>query len=59
MLNEARGFNVLKAELMNISEEKAERHYGEHKALEISSNMIHASDSIESAEREIGIFFGQ
>jgi len=27
-------------------------------ALDVASNMIHGSDSVESAEREIGLFFG-
>jgi nucleoside-diphosphate kinase len=106
---EKKGFQLVGAKLMNISEDLAKEHYGEHKerpffgelvdfitsgpvfamvwegkdviltarnmmgktnpaeaapgsirgdyAVQVSNNIIHGSDSAESAEREIGLFF--
>ncbi|MFC7370514.1 nucleoside-diphosphate kinase [Fictibacillus iocasae] len=106
---EKKGFKLAGAKLMNISEELAKEHYGEHKerpffgelvefitsgpvfamvwegkdviatarfmmgktnpaeaapgtirgdyAVQVSNNIIHGSDSPESAVREIGLFF--
>lgn len=106
---EKKGYNLVGAKLMNISEELAQEHYGEHKerpffgelvefitsgpvfamvwegenvistarfmmgatnpaeatpgtvrgdyAITVGENIIHGSDSPESAEREIGLFF--
>ncbi|MCM3718932.1 nucleoside-diphosphate kinase [Fictibacillus phosphorivorans] len=106
---EKKGFQLVGAKLMNISEDLAKEHYGEHKdrpffgelvdfitsgpvfamvwegkdviltarnmmgktnpaeaapgsirgdyAVQVSNNVIHGSDSAESAEREIGLFF--
>ncbi|WKB37129.1 nucleoside-diphosphate kinase [Terrilactibacillus sp. S3-3] len=106
---EKKGFKLVAAKLMVISDELAERHYGEHKGkpffgelvqfitsgpvfamvwegddvirqarkmmgatnpgesdlgtirgdfgIHVSHNIIHGSDSPESAEREIGLFF--
>ncbi|MFC2948311.1 nucleoside-diphosphate kinase [Virgibacillus sediminis] len=106
---EAKGFKLVGAKLMTISDELAEKHYGEHKdkpffgelvdfitsgpvfamvwegedviltarammgktnpkeaasgtvrgdyGLTVGKNIIHGSDSAESAEREIGLFF--
>lgn len=108
---EQKGFKLVGAKLMNISNELAENHYGEHKerpffgelvdfitsgpvfamvwegenviltaremmgktnpqeaapgtirgdfAVTVSKNVIHGSDSAESAEREIGLFFNE
>lgn len=108
---ERKGFKLAGAKLMNISNELAEQHYGEHKerpffgelvdfitsgpvfamvwegegviltaremmgktnpadaalgtvrgdfAVTVGKNIIHGSDSAESAEREIGLFFDQ
>ncbi|GGB52010.1 nucleoside-diphosphate kinase [Fictibacillus barbaricus] len=106
---EKKGFQLVGAKLMNISEDLAKEHYGEHKerpffgelvdfitsgpvfamvwegkdviltarnmmgktnpaeaapgsirgdyAVQVSNNIIHGSDSAESAVREIGLFF--
>ncbi|HLR65104.1 MAG TPA: nucleoside-diphosphate kinase [Pseudogracilibacillus sp.] len=106
---EAKGFKLVGAKLMQVSEALAEEHYGEHKerpffgelvdfitsgpvfamvwegeevisvsrnmigatnpqeanpgsirgdfAVTVAKNIIHGSDSPESAEREIGLFF--
>jgi len=108
---ETKGFNLVGAKLMLITQELAEQHYGEHKerpffgelvdfitsgpvfamvwegenviatarqmmgatnpkdaaaatirgdfAVTVGKNIIHGSDSIESAEREIGLFFNK
>lgn len=108
---ETKGFNLVGAKLMLITQELAEQHYGEHKerpffgelvefitsgpvfamvwegenviatarqmmgatnpkdaaaatirgdfAVTVSKNIIHGSDSSESAEREIGLFFNK
>jgi nucleoside-diphosphate kinase len=108
---EKKGFNLVGAKLMQISNELAENHYGEHKerpffgelvdfitsgpvfamvwegenviatarqmmgstnpkdaapgtirgdfGVTVGKNVIHGSDSPESAEREIGLFFKQ
>jgi len=108
---EQKGFKLVGAKLMNISNELAEKHYGEHKerpffgelvdfitsgpvfamvwegenviltaremmgktnpadaapatirgdfAVTVGKNIIHGSDSAESAEREIGLFFNE
>lgn len=107
---EKKGFQLVGAKLMNVSQDLAEEHYGEHKerpffgelvdfitsgpvfamvwqgenviatarqmmgktnpaeaaqgtirgdyGLTVGKNVIHGSDSPESAEREIGLFFG-
>ena len=107
---EAKGFSITKIEMMTISKELAEQHYGEHKdkpffndlvsfitsgpvvamqvegenvvlqirnlmgatnpsestpgsirgdlATELDKNVVHGSDSDESAERELELFFG-
>ena len=106
---ESKGYQLVGGKLMNISQELAEQHYGEHKerpffgelvdfitsgpvfamvwegenvistarlmmgatnpkesapgtirgdfAVTVGKNIIHGSDSPESAEREIGLFF--
>ncbi|WP_078391172.1 nucleoside-diphosphate kinase [Shouchella patagoniensis] len=106
---EQKGFTLVAAKLVSLSEETAKTHYGEHKerpffgelvdfitsgpvfamvwegesvvktarqligatnpleaapgtirgdlAIQVSMNVVHGSDSVESAEREIGIFF--
>lgn len=108
---EAKGFKLVAAKLMNVSNELAENHYGEHKekpffgelvefitsgpvfamvwegenvistarlimgktnpqealpgtirgdfGLTVGKNVIHGSDSKESAEREINLFFDE
>lgn len=108
---ETKGFNLVGAKLMLITQELAEQHYGEHKerpffgelvefitsgpvfamvwegenvistarqmmgatnpkdaaaatirgdfAVTVGKNIIHGSDSSESAEREIGLFFNK
>jgi len=108
---EKKGFKLVGAKLMQISNELAEQHYGEHKerpffgelvdfitsgpvfamvwegegviltaremmgktnpadaapgtirgdfAVTVGKNIIHGSDSAESAEREIGLFFNE
>lgn len=108
---EQKGFKLVAAKLMQISEELANEHYGEHKerpffgelvefitsgpvfamvwegedvinisrtmigatkpeeatpgsirgdyAVTVGKNIIHGSDSVESAEREINLFFGE
>lgn len=108
---EKKGFQLVGAKLMNISEELAGKHYGEHKekpffgelvdfitsgpvfamvwegenviatarqmmgktnpvealqgtvrgdfGVTVGKNIIHGSDSPESAEREIGLFFNE
>lgn len=108
---EKKGFQLAGAKLMNISQELAEKHYGEHSdkpffgelvgfitsgpvfamvwqgenvikvaremmgktnpvdaapgtirgdyAVQVGMNIIHGSDSPESAEREINLFFNQ
>ena len=107
---EAKGFSITKIQMMTISKELAEQHYGEHKdkpffndlvsfitsgpvvamqvegenvvlqirnlmgatnpsestpgsirgdlATELDKNVVHGSDSDESAERELSLFFG-
>lgn len=104
-----KGFTLIAAKLVSLSEETAKTHYGEHKerpffgelvefitsgpvfamvwegesvvktarqligatnpleatpgtirgdlAIQVGMNVVHGSDSVESAEREIGIFF--
>lgn len=106
---ESKGYQLVGGKLMNISQELAEQHYGEHKerpffgelvdfitsgpvfamvwegenvistsrlmmgatnpkesapgtirgdfAVTVGKNIIHGSDSLESAQREIGFFF--
>lgn len=108
---EAKGLDVRAMEMVDVSREKAEAHYGEHRdkpffgelvefitsgpvvamriegesavsvvrtlmgttnpakadpgtirgdlALSMSENLIHGSDSPESAERELNLFFGE
>ncbi|MFC7391566.1 nucleoside-diphosphate kinase [Scopulibacillus cellulosilyticus] len=108
---ESKGFQLVGAKLMKVSQELAEKHYGEHKdkpffgelvsfitsgpvfamvwqgenviaqarqmmgatnpadatpgsirgdfAVQVSQNIIHGSDSPESAEREIALFFDE
>ncbi|AKF95595.1 nucleoside-diphosphate kinase [Brevibacillus laterosporus] len=108
---EKKGFTLVGAKLMNVSREKAEEHYAEHKerpffgelvdfitsgpvfamvwegdkvistarnmmgktnpadaapgtirgdyAVSVGMNIIHGSDSAESAEREIGLWFSK
>ena len=108
---EAKGFSITKIQMMTISKELAEQHYGEHKdkpffndlvsfitsgpvvamqvegenvvlqirnlmgatnpsestpgsirgdlATELDKNVVHGSDSDESAERELSLFFGK
>jgi nucleoside-diphosphate kinase len=108
---ESKGFTLVGAKLMQISQELAEQHYGEHKerpffgelvefitsgpvfamvwegenvistsrlmmgatnpkesapgtirgdfAVTVSKNIIHGSDSLDSAKREIGLFFNE
>ena len=62
---ERRGFKLRGARLLKISKAMAQTHYAEHKgkpffgdlATEMGENIVHGSDSKESAKRELGLFF--
>jgi nucleoside-diphosphate kinase len=62
---ERRGLELRGARLLKIPRALAQQHYAEHKgkpffgdlATELSENVIHGSDSKQSAKRELALFF--
>ena len=62
---ERKQLRIVAMELRRIDEATAGRHYAEHEgkpfygdlAIELIENLVHGSDSQESAKREIDIFF--
>ena len=69
---EKRGYKLIALKLFSPSKALLEEHYGEHKgkpffeplvtirgdySIETGRNIVHGSDSVESAEREIKLWF--
>ena len=59
---ERKGLSIHAIKMIQVPVELAEEHYAEHKgkgdfATSIDENVVHASDAVETAEREIGLWF--